>query len=154
MDKPAPPLIVPLFLGFVIVPELVTPPPPAPATAVQSRQLVGEVGSMPAPQDDPIGALEGEQAIAVVFDLMDPVRAGRRLCNKRRLGGLDEAGGRAAPRTRGTPQHPSHIGGRRRARPRSRRPRSARNTRTIGCPAWVSQDVTRVRGRLRPFRHG
>ena len=58
-------------------------------------QLSGEVGSVPAPQRDPAGLLTDEQPVAVMLDFVDPVRAGRRLGDQRRLGRKDETGRRA-----------------------------------------------------------
>jgi hypothetical protein len=72
-----------------------------------SRQLVGEVSSVSRPKGDAIGGLAGEQAIAVVLDLVNPLRARSRLRQEHRPGRGNEAGRGLGPGTlRGnTPQH-------------------------------------------------
>src|SRR5271165_2743668 len=76
------------------------------------REPVGEVGCVPGPQRDPASLLAGEQPVAVMLYLVEPLRTRRRPGYERRLRGNDEPGRRTAPRTRrgGTPQHAQGYG--------------------------------------------
>ena len=69
------------------------------------RQSIGEVRAVARPKGRPIAFLAGNDPIAIMFDLMQPVRAGGRMVYEDWLTQPDEAGWQAAPgtRRRGTP---------------------------------------------------
>ena len=68
-----------------------------------SRQLVGEVGSISGPEGDALTLLSGQDPVAVVLHFMQPARTGGRGCDEGRATRFDETGGRVAPGD--TPQH-------------------------------------------------
>src|SRR5271166_2340167 len=78
------------------------------------RQSVGEVRAVAGPKGRAVLFLASDDPIAVVLDLVQPVRAGGRMVDEDWLAGTDEAGRRAAPgtRRRGTPQHLRSCSGR------------------------------------------
>jgi len=57
------------------------------------REAVGPVVTVPGEAADALGVAAHHQAVAVVFDLVDPQRAGRRSGHLRRQTRFDEAGG-------------------------------------------------------------
>src|ERR1700733_533956 len=77
------------------------------------RQSVGEFRTVAAPKGHAASLLTREDAVAVVLDLVQPVRAGGRPIDEQRLTREHETGRRSAPGTpaRGTPQHRLYVGG-------------------------------------------
>ena len=61
------------------------------------RQLVGEIRAVAAPKDYSASFLASEDTVAVLLDLVQPVRAGGRPIDEERLTREDETRRRGAP---------------------------------------------------------
>ena len=99
----------------------------------------GEICPVSAPHIDALALLSGERSEAVVLDLMQPARPGRRIGDKSRPTGHDETSRRWASKTRGI--MPRHVSVRRASLKSSTGPSREAGAAITGGPSRVQNHL-------------